>query len=164
MLRVAYAHGLLTRSEDLVRLAQLMRLQNAPWLAAHVMEEGMDRQLIEPSARNWLLLGNSWMAAREYARAYLPLRKAAEMTKKPRDWLRLTRLYAQNAAWGDCLDSAAAGLKTHPDDPGPFELLRGICAYERGDRTGAKEAFARAKESGKSAAEADGWISFIDNL
>ena len=164
VMRVAYANGLLRRGDDLVRLAQLMRLRNVPWLAANVLEDGLRRKLIEPTSRNWLLLGNSWMAAREYERAYPPLEKAAEMTKKPRDWLRLTRLYAQNAGWGGCIRSADAGLRAGPPDPGPFQLLRGICAYEEGDRTRALEAFAQARKSKKSAAEAKGWIQFIENL
>lgn len=164
VLRVAYANGLLQRGGDLVRLAQLMRLRNAPWLAANVMEDGMKRKLIEPTSRNWLLLGNSWMAAREYDRAYPPLEKAAELTKKPRDWLRLTRLYAQNAGWGGCIRSADAGLRTGPPDPGPFQLLRGICAYEEGDFEQALDAFAKARKSKKSSAEARGWIQFIQNL
>ena len=164
VLRVAYTNGLLKRGEDLVRLAQLMRLQNTPWLAANVMEDGLRRKVIEPTSRNWLLLGNSWMAAREYERAYPPLTKAAEMTKKPRDWLRLTRLYAQNAGWSGCLKSADAGLRAGPADPGPFHLLRGVCAYEEGDFKDALEAFALAKKSKKSAAEARGWIQFISNL
>ena len=164
VLRVAHSSGLLKRGDDLVRLAQLMRLQNAPWLAANVMEDGLRREVIEPTSRNWLLLGNSWMAAREYERAYPPLTKAAEMTKKPRDWLRLTRLYAQNAGWEGCLKSADSGLRAGPKDPGPFQLLRGICAYEEGNFKDALEAFARAKKSGKSSAEARGWIQFIENL
>lgn len=164
VMRVAHAKGLLERGEDLVRMAQLMRLQNAPWLAANVMEDGLQRKLIEPTSRNWLLLGNSWMAAREYERAYPPLTRAAEMTKKPRDWLRLARLYAQNAGWDGCLKSADAGLLAGPDDSGPFQLLRGICFYEEGDFEGALTAFAKAGESRKSATEARGWIQFIENL
>ena len=164
VMRVAYANGLLKRGDDLVRLAQLMRLQNAPWLAARVMEDGLRRRVIESTSRNWLLLGNSWTAAREYERAYPSLAKAAEMTKKPRDWLRLARLYAQNAGWGGCLKSADAGLRAGPEDPGPFQLLRGICAYEEGDFKDALEAFARARKSKKSAAEARGWIQFIESL
>ena len=164
VMRVAYANGLLKRGDDLVRLAQLMRLRNAPWLAANVMEDGMKRNLIKPDSRNWLLLGNSWMAAREYDRAYPPLEKAAEMTKKPRDWLRLARLYAQNAGWDGCLKSADAGLLANPSDPGPFQLLRGICSYEDGDHEKALAAFAKARKSKKSAAEAKGWIQFIENL
>lgn len=164
VMRVAYSNGLLKRGEDLVRLAQLMRLQNAPWLAANVMEDGLRRKVIDPTSRNWLLLGNSWMAAREYERAYPPLTKAAEMTKKPRDWLRLARLYAQNAGWSGCLKSADAGLRSGPEDPGPFQLLRGICSYEEGDFKNALEAFAKARKSKKSAAEAKGWMQFIENL
>ena len=164
VMRVAHSNGLLKRGDDLVRLAQLMRLQNAPWLAANVMEDGLRRKLIEPTSRNWLLLGNSWMAAREYERAYPPLTKAAEMTGKSRDWLRLARLYAQNAGWSGCLKSADAGLRSGPEDSGPFQLLRGICAYEEGNFENALEAFAKARKSKKSAAEAKGWIQFIENL
>lgn len=164
VMRVAYANGLLQRGEDLVRLAQLMRLRNAPWLAANVMEDGMRRKLIEPTSRNWRLLGNSWMAAREYDRAYPPLEKVAELSQKPRDWLRLARLYAQNAGWSGCLKSADAGLRTNPPDPGPFQILRGICAYEKGNFEKALNAFAKARKSKKSAAEARGWIQFIENL
>ena len=164
VMRVAYAKGLLKRGEDLVQMAQLMRLQNAPWLAANVMEDGLKQKVIEPNSRNWLLLGNSWMAAREYERAYPPLTKAAEMTKKPRDWLRLARLYAQNAGWSGCIKSADAGLRAGPPDPGPFQLLRGICAYEGGDFKHALEAFALARKSKKSSGEAKGWIHFIESL
>lgn len=164
VMRVAHAKGLLERGDDLVRMAQLMRLQNAPWLAANVMEDGLQRKVIEPTSRNWLLLGNSWMAAREYERAYPPLTRAAEMTKKPRDWLRLARLYAQNAGWDGCLKSADAGLLASPDDSGPFQLLRGICFYEEGDFEDALEAFAKARKSRTSAAEAKGWIQFIESL
>lgn len=164
VMRVAYTSGLLQRGDDLVRLAQLMRLRNAPWLAANVIEDGMKRKLIKPTSRNWLLLGNSWMAAREYDRAYPPLEKVAEITKKPRDWLRLARLYAQNAGWSGCIKSADAGLRARPPDPGPFQILRGVCAYEEGDFEKALEAFAKARKSKKSAAEARGWIQFIENL
>ena len=164
VMRVAYAKGLLKRGSDLVQMAQLMRLQNAPWLAANVMEDGLKQKVIEPNSRNWLLLGNSWMAAREYERAYPPLTKAAEMTKKPRDWLRLARLYAQNAGWSGCIKSADAGLRANPPDRGPFQLLRGICAYEGGDFKNALEAFALARKSKKSSGEAKGWIHFIEGL
>lgn len=164
VMRVAYANGLLQRGEDLVRLAQLMRLRNAPWLAANVMEDGLRRKRIEPSSRNWLLLGNAWMAAREYDRAYPPLEKAAQLTGQPRDWLRLARLYAQNAGWSGCIESTDAGLRTDPPNPGPFQLLRGICAYEEGDFEAALDAFAKARRSRESEAEARGWIQFIENL
>ncbi len=164
VMRVAYANGLLMRGEDLVRLAQLMRLRNAPWLAANVMENGLRSQRIKPTPSNWRLLGNSWVAAREYERAYLSLTRLAETTGKPRDWLRLTRLYAQNAGWSGCVKSAEAGLRAGPKDPGPFQLLRGICAYEKGDFPTALEAFARARKSAKSAAEARGWIQFLESV
>ena len=86
------------------------------------------------------------------------------MTKKPRDWLRLARLYAQNAGWSGCIKSADAGLRAGPPDPGPFQILRGVCSYEKGNFETALDAFAKARKSKKSAAEARGWIQFIENL
>ncbi len=164
VLRLAYASRMLTKSSELVQLAQLMRLQEVPWLAGQVLEQGFERKQVEPTARNWKLLGNAWTAAREYRKAYPALRKAAEMTRKSSDWLQLTRLYAQNAEWKDCAASAQSGLRTRPKDPGPFHLLRGICTYEQDDRDGALQSFAKAKKSKSSAAEANGWTQFIESL
>ena len=164
VLRLAYAGRMLTKSSELVQLAQLMRLQEVPWLAGQVLEHGFERKQIEPTARNWKLLGNAWMAAREYRKAYPALRKAAEMTRKSSDWLQLARLYVQNAEWEGCTASAQSGLQTGPKDPGPFHLLRGICAYEQDDRDGALQSFAKAKKSKSSAAEANGWTQFIESL
>lgn len=164
VLRLAYANRMLTRSEELVQLAQLMRLQDVPWLAGQVLEQGLERKQVKPTDRNWKLLGNAWTAAREYRKAYPALRKAAEMTRKSSDWLQLTRLYAQNAEWKDCAASARSGLQTGPKDPGPFHLLHGICTYEQDDRDGALQSFAKAKQSKSSAAEANGWTQFIESL
>ncbi len=72
VLRLAYAQGLLKRNEDLVLLAQLMRLRDIPWLAAQVLEDGIKRNQVTKNVRNWKLLGNSWVAAREFDRAYPP--------------------------------------------------------------------------------------------
>ena len=164
VMRMAYTKGLLQRDEELVMLAQLMRLQEIPWLAAQVLEDGIKRKQVKENARNWKLLGNSWVAAREFDRAYSPLTRAAELDKKPRDWLRLGRLYAQNAKWKRCEESARSGLRHNPRDSGPYYLLEGICAYEQGKTDMALNALTAAKKSKKSASEATGWIQFIKEL
>jgi len=164
IMRLAYAQGLLQRSEELVLLAQLMRMQEIPWMAARVLEDGLKHRQIKENVRHWKLLGNSWIAAREYERAYSPLTKAAQLEDKPRNWLRLSRLYAQNARWKNCVESAQSGLRDSPKDPGPYHLLEGSCSYEQGDTQTALESVAAAKKSKKSASEATSWIQFIEQL
>ncbi len=88
----------------------------------------------------------------------------AELDKKPKDWLRLGRLYAQNARWQNCEESAHMGLRHKPKDPGPYHLLGGICAYEQGKTKLAVKALTAAVKSKKSASEAQGWLQFIKEL
>ncbi len=164
VLRLAYSKNLLTRGEDLVQLAQLMRLQEVPWLAAQVLEQGLNDKRIKSTSRHWQLLGDAWMAAREYKKAYPALRKTANMTQKSSDWLKLTRLYAQNAEWKGCADSASMGLRTNPKDPGPFHLLNGICTYEQDNHKDALIAFAEARKIKSTAAQAKSWTQFIEDL
>ena len=163
VLRLAYTQGLLERGEDLLHLAQLMRLQNLPWLATQVTEHGINNQKIEPTAKNWSFLGESWVAAREYARAYTPLRKAAELSAKPRDWLHLARLASQNSDWEQCQEGARQALTLNPEDPGPVQLTLGICAYESGAMGQAREAFTEAEKSTRSstATQAREWMRFV---
>ena len=162
VLRLADAQGVLTRGDDLVRMAQLMRLQDAPWLAAQVLERGLRAGCIKQSARHRLMLGEAWTAAREYARAYPVLRRVAEETGRDTDWLRLARLYAQNAQWADCRESAQAGLRSDPEGPGALHILVGVCAYETDDAAAARTAFASAAEDRGSRKEARAWLSILE--
>lgn len=163
VLRMAYARQLLKRGEDLVQMAQLLRMQGAPWAAAKVLERGLQQQRIKADARHRLMLGEAWMAAREYARAYPVLRQVAEETRLASDWLRLTRLYAQNAVWGKCRESARAGLRAGPEDPGPTQMLAGICAYEDGAGDDARSAFLAAQNSRSTRSQAAGWLQLLEN-
>ena len=163
VLRMAYAQRLLERGEDLVQMAQLLRMQGAPWEAAQVLEDGLRRKRIKADARHRLMLGEAWMAAREYERAYPVLRQVAEETRQASDWLRLTRLYAQNAVWSKCRESARAGLRARPEDPGPMQMLAGICAYEDGAGDDARSAFLAAQESRGTRSQAAGWLQLLEN-
>ena len=161
VLRLADAQGALSRGDDMVRMAQLMRMQDAPWLAAQVLERGLENGAIEESPRHRLMLGEAWMAAREYARAHPVLLQVAEATGKDADWLRLTRLHAHNGQWRRCRSSARAGLRDAPKDPGPLRLLSGVCAFEEGAMEEARGAFAKAAESRGSSKAAQAWLQII---
>ena len=163
VLRMARARQLLKRGEDLVQMAQLLRMQGAPWEAAQVLQRGLEQKRIKADARHRLMLGEAWMAAREYERAYPVLRQVAEETRLASDWLRLTRLYAQNAKWGPCRESARAGLRAGPEDPGPTQMLAGICAYEDGAGADARSAFLAAQESRSTRSQAAGWLQLLEN-
>ncbi len=163
VLRMARARQLLKRGEDLVQMAQLLRMRGAPWEAAQVLQRGLEQKRIKADARHRLMLGEAWMAAREYERAYPVLRQVAEETRLASDWLRLTRLYAQNAKWGPCRESARAGLRAGPEDPGPTQMLAGICAYEDGAGADARSAFLAAQESRSTRSQAAGWLQLLEN-
>ena len=75
-----------------------------------------------------------------------------------------SRRSCPSATASSSASNADAGLRARPPDPGPFQILRGVCAYEEGDFKKALDAFSKARKSKKSAAEARGWMQFIENL
>lgn len=158
VLRMAEKQGVLVKGTDLIRMAQLMRLQDTPWLAARVLEDGLRKGRIEATSRNHLMLGESWVAAREYEKAYPILRKVAEETGKSTDWMRLSQLYARDTQWKNCLDAARNGLRAKPKKPGRLHIMAGICKYEQGDVPGARESFEVASKHSNSRKEAQSWL------
>src|SRR5690606_23768301 len=65
----AYEAGWLTRSQEIVNLAQMLLQAEAPYKAALVLQKGLDDGSIEETQGNWRLLSQAWQLAREDEKA-----------------------------------------------------------------------------------------------
>src|SRR5690606_8271060 len=59
----AYEAGWLTRSQELVNLAQMLLQSEAPYKAALILEKGIEDGSIEKNEANWRLLSQAWQLA-----------------------------------------------------------------------------------------------------
>jgi tetratricopeptide (TPR) repeat protein len=158
-----YRQGLLTRSRELVSLAQLYLYHGVPYKSAALLDEGLASGEIESSASNWELLADGWIQAREFDRAAGPLAKAAERSSDGNLYVRLAQVYVEREAWDDArgaLESALArgGLR----DPGQAQLLLGIAHLNAGRRDASRRAFQQAARHDRTRKSAAQWLHHVD--
>ena len=89
-----------------------------------------EKQQLQSDEKAQELLGNCWIAAREYARAVTPLQRASELAESGDLYVRLAQVHVQLESWqraGDALEKAIDKGKL--GNPANAELLLGIAYY-----------------------------------
>jgi len=109
------------------------------------------------------LLGNCWIAAREYAKAVVPLERAAELSPSGDLYVRLAQVEVQREDWQRATTALEHAIeKGGLSNPANAELLLGIAFYSRAKLEEAKAWFERAASDETYRAQAEGWLKQID--
>jgi tetratricopeptide (TPR) repeat protein len=161
--QLAYTQGLLTEDSELRRLARSYLYNQLPHPAAHVLEKGLEEDRIEADQEVLELLGNSWIAAREFGKALEPLQRAATLCEDGRLYLRVAQVRVQQEEWKEAARLLQKALeKGGLDDPGRAHLLLGISYYTDDRPDQARAAFVRARAHDSTRTEANAWLEHID--
>lgn len=162
--QVAYAQDLLTEDKELRRLARSYLFADIPYAAAKVLDKGISDGIIEADAEAYEMLANSWIASREYDKSLPPLRRAAELSKDGKLFVRLGQVHLQREEWATAAENLQLAIdRGGLDNPGTALLLLGISTYNDGKPGTARGFFVRARQHEKSRAAADGWLAHLDN-
>jgi tetratricopeptide (TPR) repeat protein len=160
--QLAYAQDLLTTDEELKRLARTYLFHQLPYPAARVLERGLEKGQIDPERGVLELLGNSWIAAREYENSIEPLQRAADLAEDGRLYLRLGQVRVRREDW-----SAATALiqkaieKGGLVDIGKAQMLLGISYFGDDQHKLARRAFRRARKHESTRTDANAWLDHI---
>lgn len=162
-MQLAYNAELLTQGQELRRLAELLVQSKIPYRAAQVLTRAIEQKQLTADTNVYQLLGNCWIAAREYEKAVPPLSRAAELSDTGDAYVRLAEVYVQRENWGGAADALRRGLeKGKIKSPGNAQLLLGIVLYNQKKPQEARSWFQRARDDSKSRAQADGWLKQIE--
>jgi tetratricopeptide (TPR) repeat protein len=164
MLELAHRQKFLTEDSNLRRLASLLQSEEIPLRSAQILEAGFEQKVLtSEDLIAYELLGNSWILARESAKAEPWLKRAADLSPKGDLYVRLGQVLLIKEDW----DGAAAALRSALakgglDDPGAVEMLLGITYFNAEKLGEARGWFVKARRSAKSRAIADAWLVHID--
>jgi tetratricopeptide (TPR) repeat protein len=162
--QVAHLQGFLVQDSELRRLARSYLYLDLPHPAAQILESGLADGTIAEDVKAYELLANSWIAAREFEKSIPPLIRAAELSPDGNLFVRLGQVYLQRENFGEsakALERALdrGGLKK----PGGTQLLLGIVFYNMNEAEQARASFARASKDEASRAQAERWMTHLDN-
>jgi tetratricopeptide (TPR) repeat protein len=161
-LEMVYLQGLFDQDSEYITLAQMYLFNQIPYQAAAVINDGLDKGVIEDSAQAWQLLADSWMHARERDRALPPMRRAAELAEDGNLYVRLAQILVDREEWGDAREAIAmAQEKGGLRYPGHAQLLLGIASANEERWGEAEQAFAAARQDEKTEKAAEYWLRHL---
>jgi tetratricopeptide (TPR) repeat protein len=163
-LELAYVQDLLDRESELLNLAQAYLYHDIPYRAAQVLEKGLADEIVSEDAKNWQLLGDAWLHAREYDQALEPLRRAAALAEDGNLYVRIAQVHLERDESRKAMEALEKALsKGNLDNPGHAYLLLGITHTGAKRYAAARKAFAQAGEYEKSRTAARDWMKHLEH-
>jgi tetratricopeptide (TPR) repeat protein len=164
VMELAYLRGQLTEQRDLLNLAQLYAMRNAPYKAARLLQDEIAKGRLKPSARIWEQLANAWHQAREMPQSIEALERAVDAGGGTELSLRLAQLYLESRRLQEAEKRLLEIIKQPDSKHGEQAwLLLGIARYEADSPKLAKQAFSQAVKFDKTRKQASQWLAFLKN-
>lgn len=162
MFETAYEAGWLTRSTDIVTLANMHMQAGTPFKAARVLEKGLEEEVVESTLQNWRLLAQAWQGAHDHEAALPALRQAADLSTDGNLDVELARSYQSLARWQECADTAREGLRKgdlRREDQA--QSMLGMCLAEMQQFDAAERALVAAQRDERSRAYAQSMLRYV---
>ncbi|MBL4583169.1 MAG: tetratricopeptide repeat protein [Pseudomonadales bacterium] len=161
-LNMAYQRELLTTSEEIVQLAQLLlHLQN-PIKAAQILEQEINTGKVKSSHKNHALLASAWFNAREYQKALKPLQLAAQQSPSGDLYYRLAQAQFELEKYAAAIQHLELAQAKGPlKNPGSAHLLNAISHYQLERLDSAYRHFETALGFDSTKEQASQWLTYL---
>jgi tetratricopeptide (TPR) repeat protein len=162
---IMYVNGMLTESNELVRLAQYYSHYEYPYRGAEILERELNSGRVEATPENFSLLANMWRQAREWDRAMPVLRRVATLTGEGPDFEKLGEALYQAHDYQEAEAMFVQALRRGGlNRPGDTWALIGVTRVELDEFRSARRAFREALAWEYSRAGAQGWLSYVNQV
>jgi len=163
-LATAYGRGLVEKSGDILNLARLYMLNEVPFQGGKILEASLNKGEVEKTQKNYELLSQAWVQAREYKKAISALSAAAALADDGALFVRAAQLEMSLANWEGAVTAARKAIEKGELDSkmtGQAYLLLGTAAAEQKDFDVAINAFNKARGYPETRKTASQWLSFV---
>jgi hypothetical protein len=155
----------LAKTTDIKALVNLYLSSGAPYKAAKLLNNALEREILKPSEQNLVLLGNAWMEAKETSLAIEPFARAASLSSHGNLHLRIAQIYIDEEKWLDASNWVKKGIgKGHLNSVADANIMLGIILLNQQKLADSKLAFIKAIDTGERTFLASRWLKYIDRL
>ena len=161
ILALSERKDLLGTESQFVSLASVYFAEGAPQKASQILEEGMQKGVVQRNIRNLRFLASAYSMAREYEKALLPLRQAAEQAQDGELDVMLGNALYQLARWEEASQALVKGLnKGEIKQTTTAWLMLGQCLINLKQYDEAIAAFEQAALDEERSTQAQQWIKY----
>jgi tetratricopeptide (TPR) repeat protein len=160
----AYTQDLLGKGAERVTMAYLYLQGEVPYKAAKVMDRGLKEKLIDPTSKNYEIMGSAYRQAQEVAKAIPAMEIAAEKSEDGELYARLGNVYLDGDKFEQAITALEKALKrggVRREDNA--QLTLGMAYFNTKQYDKARAAFKAAGKDKRSETYAKQWIKYLNS-
>ena len=160
---LAYKQNMLTKGSEYKNLSSMYAINDLSYKSAAIMEEGLNKGIIEATEKTWKQAGGGWQSARENNKAIAAYTKAGNLSENGLNEMRIGVLYVDKEKWGKAVQSFEKALKKGglKKSTGRTHLNLGIALFNTGNPNDAIKALRKAQTYKGVKRNANQWIAFV---
>jgi tetratricopeptide (TPR) repeat protein len=162
VMQLAYGAGLVTEDSEVRRLADLLLFNDVPYRGGQVLQDAIEKKIVNVDDKLYEKLASSWIAAGELDKAIDPLQKGGDLSSSGDLFVRLGEVHIQRQDWEAAKMALSRGIeKGQLKDTGSAQLLMGIVLFNEKKLDDARTWFERAAKSQRHKAIAENYLKII---
>ena len=133
---LAHRKGLLDSQGDYLYLSNLYSFRDVPLKAGTVLQEGLDKGIVESNEKHWTMTGDAWYAAEELENALVAFERAGQEAEDGEMDLRRGYILIDLERWETARDALIAALQKggmNERKTGEALLMRGMAEFNMGN-------------------------------
>lgn len=164
VLEAAWQAGYITKSSDILNLAQLYYFHQVPFKAGRLLEQAMEKGIVEKSVKNLEFLAQAWSFAKEEQKSIPALVQAAELSDSGNLDARLGEVYLNLEQWKKAVDASLTALKKGElKNEGQAHLVLGMAYFNLNKFDKSIASLGLATGFKKSQKMASQWAKYVSN-
>ena len=162
-METAWQAGYISKSSDIIMLAQLYLFNQLPYKAAKLLDDSIAKGIVIADEKRIQLMAQAYVMAKEDDKAIPALIKGAEIAENGKFDEQLAQAYLNTEKWQQSIDSAKVALKRGDlDNEGNMHLALGMANFNLGNFDEAIAAFADAQAFKDVAKTAKQWTKYVE--
>lgn len=167
VMEAAYQAGYITKSSDIMTLAQLYQFHGAPFKAAKLLNESIEAGNVVAEEKSLDLLVRAYLGAKESAQAIKTLQQLTELTNEGKYDALLAQTYLNTEQWQQSIKAADKAIAKSKDDEsatylGNMYLAKGMANFNLKKFDSSIAAFEKAQTLPKIKKTAQQWTKYVE--
>ena len=164
LLELAHKQGHLKKGSEYRNLASMYSINELTYKAARILQEGLDKGIIESTEKHWKQAAVNWQISRESNRAVKAYSKAGSFAEHGINELRIGTILSEKEDWKEAVKYfrkalSKGGLKK--SEEGRTHMSLGIALHNAGKSSDAIKALKKAQGFKSVERNASQWINYV---